>query len=176
MPASVSAFEFAHDEWPSAPPRKMGRSVETASSSALFGLACGNRLRFHPAPISQPEPGLSLLHSPTFVVIASTDSRSRQVALRELDAAVHRMHVRVVETRQHHLPFQIDVHAAAVRARDFCVGPERHDAMAVDRDRLHLRLRRVHRVDRAIAQDQFDVLPRRTTARGEDRQDKRTYT
>lgn len=47
----------------------------------------------------------------------------RHIALREFDAAVHRMHVRVVKTRQHHLTLQIDVDLTLMPPRDSFVLP-----------------------------------------------------
>src|ERR1700761_8228083 len=74
----------------------------------------------------------------------------------QLGAALREVHVRVVKTRYEAVALGIDnARARPLPLRDLCLGPDSYEAAIEDRERVGLRLLRVHGPDARIAHDEI---------------------
>ena len=90
-----------------------------------------------------------------------------EIALTQLDAATHEMHVRVVKTRQQHLALEINLASARPNPRrEARIAPNVHNPPLTDCNGLGPTSSRINGVDAAAAEDDIRRLRRGSLGHG----------
>ena len=156
IPASASARELAQAEWPSAAHSKAGRSGTSRSSSAFDGLPAGNSGSCQPAPRTHGSLGMRGRPGANAGRDGVEVAALVEVAQAEVDAALDRVHVGVLEAGQQHPARQVDhLGAAPDQAGGQAVGADVDDAPVAHAHRRRPAPRGVDRIDCAVPEHEI---------------------